>query len=154
MSESEFAKSHESDHENQSILLIKPCGMRKFVGNCQLQELIMGLVASSGLSIVDMRDLVLTKEQIRKMYPKLDLPDFVNGDEWKDNLIEHLQSGLSAVYNLSGEQAYKKAKNIRDNIRQQFAAGNNYTSILLENLIHVSDTQDYKSEYGIFFGDK
>jgi len=126
--------------------------MRKFVGNYQLRDLVIGLVVLSDLSIVDIRELVLSKEQIRSMYPKLDLPDLVNGEDWKEDLINHLQSGPSAVYHLSGEHAHKNAKTIRDSIRQQFATSNDYTSKLLENLIHVSDTQDYESEYGLFFG--
>lgn len=136
-----------TNSENQppfTIVLIKPSGLRTWVGGYKLHDLIEGLLVSAGLRIEQQNTKQLTETDLRRMYPKLNIPDPVWGEQWKIDLIKEMTSLPVIFYIVSGEEAERRAKLIRDHIRSILVDPNgSFQNRKVENMMHVVDSKDF-----------
>lgn len=139
----------------RAIFLIKPDGQKRTVSGENLNkeytlpDLIEGLIDSVGLDIIEKKYVQLTEETLRKMYPILNKKDEKYGDAWKVDLIAHLTSEPMQVMLLSGENAQEKAKFIKLHLRKALADPTTQRGIVVENVAHVADHEDYQATYEV-----
>ncbi len=144
----------------RAIFLIKPDGQTRSVQGepltraYPLPEIIEGLINSVGLKIVEQKFVHLTEESLRKMYPILNKTDEKFGDGWKIDLIAHLTGEPMQAILLSGENAQEKAKNIKLHLRKVFADPTSQRGIVVENVAHVADHEDYQATYEVMSFEK
>ncbi len=144
----------------RAIFLIKPDGQKREVKSdiltdvYTLPEIIEGLVEAVGLDIVESKFVKLTEESLRKMYPILNQKDEKYGDAWKTDLIAYLTSEPMQVMLLSGENAQEKAKHIKLHLRKVFSDPTTQRGIVVENVAHVADKEDYQATYEVMSFEK
>ena len=139
--------------KEQSIFMMKPCGLEKRVLGHGLSELVIGLFVSSGLNIQTSCSKKLEEADIRNLYPILNIPDPVYGEAWKQEVIDHLTSQPVLAYLLEGINAIEKAKIIKNHLRNVFSEPSSYRSKVVENIAHVPDAEEFSNTYRILFGE-
>jgi len=134
----------------RAIFVVKPDGVSRKIGKHQLPDLIDALLRSSGIQICEKTSLDLTEEDVRSMYPVLDIPDLIYGEAWKDDLVKHLTSSEVIAYRLLGTEAEKRAKIVKKHLRDALADPTTQRGKVVENIAHVADRTDYEVTSRIF----
>lgn len=134
-----------------AILMIKPCGRRIDIGGYSLEELTKGLIQSAGLEIVDESEKLLSPFEVRKIYPILDIPDPTFGETWKEEVISHLTSSKVLTLLLKGNDAQRKAKIIKNYLRNTLISNNDFHHKIVKNIAHVADDQDFDTTFNVLF---
>lgn len=137
-----------------AIMMVKPCGRRVYIAGYPVEELIKGMVVSSGLEIVRRSEKHLTREDVHNIYPILNVPDTEFGEDWKEDVVQHLTSGPVSALLLTGERAENKARIIKNHLRATLLTkGNGFRSKVVENIAHVADGIDFPDTLRVLFGE-
>ncbi len=141
-----------ADINKQTIMLMKPSGINKIIGGFTLPHLVEAMLVSAGLSIREKRRKQLTEQEVRRIYPILNMSDPVYGDTWKALVIEHLTSEPVLSYLIEGDLAVVKAKIIKNHVRRALLNPlEGWYGRIVENFAHVSDEEDFDDTYQVFF---
>lgn len=137
--------------KEKAIFMIKPDAKEISIGRYKLPEIILGLLESTGLKIINESEKKLTESEIRKLYPILEIHDPVYGEQWKNNLIEHLSSEPICSLLVEGEDANNKAKIIKNYLRRNLCDQSTETGKIIKNVAHVPDNEDFEISERILF---
>lgn len=139
-----------SSEIEQAIFMIKPDGQKREVAGFPLPQLISGLLLATDLIIREQSRTLLDEEEIRQIYPVLNQPsDF--GEQWKLDVIQALQAAPLQALLIEGVQAENKAKTIRRYLREKLTDRTTEHGKIVENLAHVSDSEDFDITYQVLF---
>lgn len=136
----------------KAILLIKPSGLSLMIGDNTFEEVLKGLLNSTGLEIAEEKSVGLTEGQIRQIYPIIEEPSEY-GDKWKHDLIEHMSSENNLAIIVRGYQVDKKLRILKDYLRNQLTDRSTERGKVVENLMHVAEADEYERTHQVLFGD-
>lgn len=138
--------------KEQAILMMKPSGRITIVAGYPLEELVKVILESTGLTIVRDIECQLDEKDVRNIYPILNVPDFQYGEEWKQDVIDHLTSRPVRAFLVEGDNAQNKATTIKQHIRTTFTnSSEGYQSKVVNNIAHVADPEDFIPTYKALF---
>lgn len=138
-------------NKEQAIFVLKPDADDREVYGYDLADVIDGLLMSSGLNIVCESDRRLGSQEIRDLYPILNKPDPIFGEEWKQTLIDHVSSGNVHSLLVEGKDANKKAKIIKNHLRKSLCDQTTEVGKVIKNIAHVPDEEDFSISKKILF---
>lgn len=138
-------------NKEQAIFVLKPDADDHEVYGYSLADVIDGLLTSSGLNIVGESDRRLGSQEIRDLYPILNKPDPIFGEEWKQKLIDHVSSGNVHSLLVEGKDANKKAKIIKNYLRKTLCDQTTEVGKIIKNIAHVPDDEDFDVSEKILF---
>jgi len=131
-----------------SFGLLKPDCLKRGI-----EKEVLALVESSGLRIVVMKRVRLTKRQIDAIWPSCKREDFY------EDMVEFSISGDCIVFIVEGENAINRLKDIVGHYEPSMAKERTIRHLFgtsaRENIIHSSeDEETYKREKALFFREK
>lgn len=137
--------------KEKAVLLIKPSGLNLNIDNHTFEEILKGLLNSTGLEITEEKKVDLTEQQIRKIYPVIEEPSEY-GDRWKHDLIEHMSSESNTAIIVQGYEVDKKLRILKDYLRNKLTDRSTERGKVVENLLHVAEADEYNRTYEVLFG--
>lgn len=138
---------------NQAILVMKPDAFERSVEGKPVPEVITSQLEELGLSIIEQADVLLSEQDLRKIYPILNVHDPVYGDGWKVELIKHLTGRPIRALYIVGDNAQVKATNVKNDMRRLFDEGTQHSKVVA-NIAHVADESDFDDTYLVLFETK
>lgn len=141
------------EQKNQAILVMKPDAFERSIEGKAVPEIITNQLEELGLSIIEQADVLLTEDDLRKIYPILNVHDPIYGDGWKIKLIEHLTSRPIRALYIVGDNAQIKATNVKNDMRRLFDEGTQHSKVIA-NIAHVADESDFEITYLVLFENK
>lgn len=138
-------------NKEQAIFVLKPDAYNYKICGYNLADVIEGLLTSSGLNIVGESDRRLGSQEIKDLYPILNKPDPIFGEGWKQKLIDHVSSGDVHSLLVEGKDANKKAKIIKNYLRQTLCDQTTEVGKVIKNIAHVPDEEDFSVSKEILF---
>lgn len=132
-------------------MFIKPGYFPNDPPGTPFQKNIESLIASFQIEILDTEELILTIEQIERIYHKMfnqqnPSPILI---QIKKDLVDYLSKAPIFCYLLHGEEVRKKTEIIKKGIRYQYGFMKGSTNV--KNILHTPENDDVMLDVSILF---
>jgi len=149
-----LAKTNEQGEElsahEKAILLLKPDALERNVGEYAFKDVLKGLLDGAQVSIVQQSEVQLNEDQVHAIYPVIDEPSEY-GDQWKQDVIDHLTSEPVEVIVVEGQDLQHKLQTLKYYIRDRLTDRSAQEGLVVKNLLHVTDADEFEDTYDTIF---